>query len=240
MDCLIECFLELLGGVMEAICESIHLPKWLRITLLTVFLAGIAALLIFAVARLGFIVLQVLLVLAGFGLVIYLCCLLCWNLRHGTLRKARKEDLQDVRKLYHSVIGKPGCNWSLLYPNEATLQEDFRTGNLYVLWKKRQIIGAASAVPDNELDDLSLWCYRENAREIARIVIAPQFQGKGHGKYLIRMLCKRMRKEGCRAVHLLASTQNRSAIALYRETGFFSRGPVHRYDHDYYAFERKL
>lgn len=158
----------------------------------------------------------------------------------GVLIPAKKKDLRQVMALYRSVIGKPGCNWSISYPNDATLHEDFSSGNLYVLKKRRKLIGAASIVPKNELDDLQLWYYRENVREIARIIIAPEHQGKGHGKYMIRKLCQRLRRKGCRTIHLLVSTENNRAKNLYREIGFFSRGPVHRYDHDYYAYERKL
>ena len=236
MECLIECFFEVLGGILE----HLNLPKWLDITRSTVFVVGLLALLIFAVCRASIIVLQVLLVLALLALLILFSVLLCKHFLFGSLVKARKKDLPQVLALYRSVISKPGCNWSISYPNDTTLHDDFRTGNLYILKKGRKLIGAASIVPENELDDLQLWYYRKNVKEIARIVIAPEQQGKGHGKYMIRKLCLRLRRKGCRTIHLLVSTENNRAKNLYRENGFLSRGPVHRYDHNYYAYERKL
>ena len=143
-------------------------------------------------------------------------------------------------RLYRSVIGSPGCNWSVSYPNEANLYEDFNSGNLYVLCKRKQIIGAGSIVPKNELDDLDCWRYRENVREIARIVIAPESQSKGHSKVTLRRLCRISRKQGVQAIHLLVSTENYHAIRLYRNAGFFGRAQCTRYGHMYYAMEKKL
>jgi len=240
MDFLGELIIELFGAILETIFESITLPKWLRVTLTMVLIVGLAAFLVFAICRFGWIVLQIILCIAALGLLIFFSSILCRISRWGILRPAKKEELPEILKMYRSVIGKPGCNWSISYPNEITLQEDFRSGNLYVLGKGKKIIGAGSIVPQNELDDILCWHFRENAREIARIVIAPEYQGKGYGKYLVNKLCRRLKKSSCNAVHLLVSTKNNHALNLYRETGFFSRGSVHRYEHDYYAFERKL
>lgn len=160
--------------------------------------------------------------------------------RSAMLRPAKKEELPQVLKLYRSVIGSPGCTWDVFYPNEMTLQEDFASGNLYVLDNGKQLIGAGSVVPENELDDLTFWGISKNAREIARIVVAPIHQGKGYGKQLVSKLCKRMGEAGCEAVHLLAATQNPAACRLYERVGFRRKGKCNRYGHDYYAYEKKL
>ena len=156
------------------------------------------------------------------------------------LRPARKEELPEILQLYRSVIGKSGCTWDVFYPNEATLQEDFETENLYVLCNGTHMIGAGSVVPENELEDLVFWEISEKAREIARIVIAPAHQGKGYGKQLVSKLCKKLGHDGYSAVHLLAATQNPAACSLYARVGFRRKGACHRYDHDYYAYEKKL
>lgn len=240
MDFLLELVFEIVGGILEAIIESDSVPKWLRYTLLALLFAGILTLIILGIIHAPGVLLAIflgLLAIALLGLFIYFVYRIS---RYGILRPARKEELPEVLKMYRSVIGKPGCNWSITYPNEITLQQDFRSGNLYVLRKGKKIIGAGSIVCKNELDDLKYWTCPENAREIARIVIAPDYQGKGYGKYLVQQLCSILGKSDCQGVHLLVSAQNNHAKSLYRESGFFSRGPIHRYDHDYYAFERKL
>lgn len=160
--------------------------------------------------------------------------------KFGILRLAKKEELPQVLKLYRSVIGKPGCTWNINYPNEDTLQEDFYAKNLFVLCKGKELIGAVSIVPENELDDLECWQHRKNTREIARVVIAPQHQSRGYGKHMIKELCRRLENMNCSAVHLLVSVKNHHALNLYRETGFLNKGQCTRYGNTYYAYEKKL
>lgn len=240
MDFLLELVFELFGAVLESMLESITLPKWLRITLLVLLFGGILALIILGIIHAPQILLAVFLGILGLGLLGLFAFFVYRICRFGVLSQAKKENLKQILQLYRSVIGQPGCHWTIAYPNEATLHEDFRSGGLYVLRKGKTIIGAGSIVARNELDDLECWSNPQNAREIARIVIAPKYQGKGYGKYLVNQLCVILDRSKHSAVHLLVSDQNNHAKNLYRETGFFSRGPVHRYGHDYYAFERKL
>lgn len=240
MDFWIELLFELFAAVIEAVFEEHLLPKCLRISFVTVFLGGLAALMVFLIFRFGWLAVQAILIITVVVLLSVLGYFIFRICRHGILLPARKQDLPEILRLYRSVIGKPGCNWSITYPNEITLQEGFHSKNLFVLRKGRTIIGAGSIVPQNELDDLKCWHFPMDAREIARIVIAEPYQGKGYGKHLVNQLCVKLKKANCQAVHLLVSTENRHALNLYRETGFFSRGSCHRYSHDYYAFERKL
>lgn len=231
-----ELFLEFLGMVIE----SDRVPKWLRYLLLGLIIAPLLALVVYGIySATEWFVIAILSVLGlGFiGIFVYFV----YNIqRSGVLRKATKEELPQILKLYRSVIGKPGCTWNVFYPNEDTLHEDFSTGNLYVLQKGKKMIGAGSVVPENELDALTLWHYKENAGEIARIVIDPKYQGKKFGKHLVKKLCLILERQGCQAVHLLAAVENNHAKNLYRNAGFSCKDKCHMYDHDYYAYEKKL
>lgn len=240
MEVIFEFILELFFEMLGAIIESDRVPKWVRYSLLGLIIFGLVALLGCAIANAAEVVVKIILAIVAAGLIV-LFVFFVYNIqRSGVLRPAKKEELPEILKMYRSVIGKAGCPWSITYPNEVTLHEDFKAGNLYILCKGKKIIGAGSIVPTNELDDLDCWQYRKNVREIARIVIAPAYQSKGYGKHLVRKLCLRLEKTGCQAVHLLVSAENHHALNLYRETGFHSRGPCWRYEHDFYAYERKL
>lgn len=240
MDFLLEFLFEMLGAVWEAIIESDRVPKWVRYTLIAIPFVGLLTLIILGLIHATDVILSIILVLLAIGLMA-LFIFFVYNIWcNGILRPAKKEELPEILKMYRSVIGKPGCNWSISYPNEATLHEDFRTGNLYVLWRGSNMIGAGSIVPKNELDDLDLWQYHKDARELARIVIKPEFQSKGYGKHLVKKLCYKLNEKGHTAVHLLVSTENHHALNLYREAGFHCIGQCERYDHTYYAFEKKL
>lgn len=240
MEFLLELVFEIIGSILEAIIESDKVPKWIRYCLLGIIIFSIVGLLCVAIIHAADVATSIVLGLVALVLVALFVFFIYNIQKSGVLRRAGKEELPEILNMYRSVIGKPGCNWSVTYPNEVTLHQDFAAGNLYVLCKGRKMIGAGSIVPKNELDDLAFWQHKEKAGEIARIVIAPQYQGKGYGKHLVRKLCMQLEKRGFRAVHLLVSTGNHHALNLYRETGFHNMGPCHRYAHDYYAYEKKL
>lgn len=240
MDFLLELIFEIVGAILEGIVESDRVPKWVRYTLLGTILLGLAALLCLGIYHATEVFLAIILGILALGLFALFVYFVYSIHRSGILRLAKKEELPEILKMYRSVIGKPGCNWSITYPNEVTLHEDFKTGNLYVLCRGRNIIGGGSIVPKNELDDLNCWYYREEPREIARIVIKPEYQGKGYGKHLVSKLCLKLRNVHCQVVHILVSKENHHALNLYRETGFSCKGECQRYDHTYYAYERKL
>lgn len=240
MDFLLELFLGSIGVIFESMIESDKIPKWVRYGLLGLLFGGILALIVVAIIAATEVVLTIFLFILAIGILALFLFFVYHISRFGVLRPAKKEELSQVLNMYRSVIGQNGCTWSISYPNEATLHEDFRTGNLYVLCKGKQLIGAGSIVLRNELDDLQCWHHKENAGEIARIVIRPGRQSRGYGKYLVDMLCHTLHKRGCKAVHLLVAQQNRRALNLYRESKFHNMGSCHRYDHDFYAYERKL
>ena len=240
MEFLFELFGAILEGLLEWFLEEEKIPKWIRYSVLALLIGSVLALFIFALVKAGEWGLRIILgiVLIGLlGMIFYLL----WKIsRYGIFQSAKKEDLPEVLKLYRSVIGKPGCTWSITYPNEATLYEDFRAGRLFVLRQRKKLVGAGSIVPRNELDDLEYWDYTANAGEIARIVIRPELQSKGYGKHLVSKLCLRLEWSGCKVVHILVAKENHQALNLYREYGFHCKGECHRFDHDYYAYERKL
>lgn len=240
MDDLLELVFDIVMDIIGAVVESERVPIWLRDCLVGVLLAGLVGLLLYGILQTTDVLLITLLAILALALVALAVFLVYKIHRSGTLRLAKREELPAILRMYRSVIGKSGCNWSVTYPNEVTLYDDFHTGNLYVLCRGKKILGAGSIVPKNELDDLDCWYYREQPREIARIVIAPEHQGKGYGKQLVNKLCHKLEYTHCQVVHLLVSTENHHAQNLYRETGFYNKGQCQRYDHDYYAFERKL
>ena len=242
MDFVIEFIFELLAELVGAIIESDRVPKAVRYLVFALIVVPLLVLLALGIrgAMATDLYLTVFLSVLAVGLVagsIYLV----YNInRSGVLKLAKKEDLPQVLKMYRSVIGQKGCTWDVRYPNEVTLYEDFNAHCLYVLCKGKKMIGAASIVPENELDDLDCWQFKENAREIARIVIVPEYQGKGYGKHLVKKICLKLESIGCQAVHILVAKENHHALNLYRSTGFKNKRECSRYDHEYYAYEKKL
>lgn len=49
------------------------------------------------------------------------------------LRKANNAERCQIRMLYRSVIGTPGCTWDDSYPDEENLSADLHAGTLFLL-----------------------------------------------------------------------------------------------------------
>lgn len=240
MDFIIEFIFEFFAEFLGEIIISNGVPKSIRYFLLTLIVVPLLVLIGVGIYYAANVYFTAFLVILAIGLLAAFIFFVYKTNKSVILRNATKADLPQILKLYRSVIGKRGCTWDEFYPNETTLQEDFNAKQLYVLFKDKRMIGAASIVPENELDDLDCWQIRENAKEIARIVIAPEYQSKGYGKHLVNKLCLKIERMGCKAVHILAAKENHPALNLYRETGFQNKGSCHRYDLDFYAYEKIL
>ena len=157
------------------------------------------------------------------------------------LMQADVSELKSVEKLYKSVRGQKGCVWNEEYPTFADIENDFKAGCLYVFARGGEIIGAASVVPENELDDLDCFSVKDGTHlEIARVVIARQYQGNGYSENMLAQLFAVLYDKGCRSVHLLVIRDNHAAIKTYRKLDFSFLGECSRYGHDYFICEKLL
>lgn len=155
-------------------------------------------------------------------------------------RLAKFEELPLVQALYHSVIGSKFCTWDEDYPGFKEINTDYGNLSLFVLTEGDALLGAVSAVPENELEELDCWQHRENTAELARVVVAPSVQGKGLSRNLVTEAETLLRKRGTEAVHLLAAVQNLPANRCYASCGYKRYAPVEMYDNLYYPCEKKL
>lgn len=157
------------------------------------------------------------------------------------LQNAATIDLENVNQLYKSVIGQHGCTWNDKYPAMEDILNDYNTGCLYVLRSSDSTVGAVSVVPQNELDDISCWKVADGTqKEIARVVISPEYQGKGYAKQMLLQLFSILSYQGCKSIHLLVSKGNLSAVNLYKKLNFDFLGECYRYEHDFFICEKKL
>ena len=152
-------------------------------------------------------------------------------------RNARTQELSQITALYRAAIGTPGCTWSEEYPGALELAQDFQGGNLYVLILNGTLAGGVSVVVPNELDGLAPWKCRENAAEIARVVIAREAAGQGLAVTMLHALFEKLRGEGFGAVHLSVAKCNPAAIRTYRKLGFSFLAEREMYGHTYHLCE---
>lgn len=154
-------------------------------------------------------------------------------------RKAEKDDLDQVYKLYKSVVGTPFCVWDEQYPDWYDIHEDDENGTLYVMAEGDTIVGAISIIVHNELDELDFWTIRD-AREIARVVVDPKHQGKGIAGKMVEEIADVLRKQGLSAIHLLVAEANPPAQRVYQKAGFQTLGTCFMFGHDYFGCELPL
>lgn len=162
------------------------------------------------------------------------------NKAHPILERAARHDLDAVVALYRAAAEMPECTWNDQYPSRETAEEDLAAGGLYVLRMNGSVIGAASLVSENELDDLTCFAIRDGAREFARITVSPECRGNGYAGYMLNMLTETIRRTGATAWHILVAVGNHAAIALYRSFGFAFLGECEMYGHTYHICEKAL
>ena len=56
---------------------------------------------------------------------------------------ANYDDLSEIMDLYHSIIGTPGCTWSMDYPNKENVESDIINKSLYILKYDEKIVAVA-------------------------------------------------------------------------------------------------
>ena len=154
-------------------------------------------------------------------------------------RKAAKEELETVHALYRRVAGRDFCVWDEDYPGWQEIREDFEAGTLYVMVQEETLLGAVSIIVRNELDELPFWRCRA-ARELARVVVAPEHRGEGIAVKMVTEVSGLLRSQGVPAIHLLAAQANPPAQQVYRRCGFRQMGQAFLFGHDYLAFELLL
>ena len=156
------------------------------------------------------------------------------------LRRSRRGEENAVLQLYRSVLGEEFCVWNEYYPGMEEIRADLGSGGLFLLCEGETVMGAISAVPENELDGMNCWRIREHAREIARVVIGKEYRGRGLAGEMVKLLLPILRREGAESVHLSAATGNLPAVRTYEKLGFERVGEADMYEGRYYLMELSL
>ncbi len=156
------------------------------------------------------------------------------------LVKAVIEELPKVCAIYESVKGGKYCPWNENYPTQIEAEGDIAAQTLYLLKKGGDIIGCISLEPESADDDLNWRTCDGNHREIVRVAVLPEHQGKGYAKIMVAMLIDEMKKQNVSSLHLLVAKSNPPAIRTYSDNGFEIIGECYRYDTDFFIAELVL
>jgi ribosomal protein S18 acetylase RimI-like enzyme len=148
------------------------------------------------------------------------------------------DDIPEVVRIYHSLIGTPGCTWNLDYPNRATAESDINSKSLYILKKNDKTIAVASVGEFNELGHLQ-WTPKKPC-ELARIGVIPSMQKQGIGTIILQNIIEKVKEKGFDGIRMLVSKTNPAALALYDKNGFERCGETFMFDIDFYCYQIKF
>ena len=149
---------------------------------------------------------------------------------------ANYNDIPEIIGIYHSLVGTPGCTWSLDYPNRETAEDDIKNDWLYTLKEHGKIIAAASAGKFDDWSHLQQW-KPNNPCELARIGVSPAFQKQGIGTIILRRIIAAMKEQGFDGMRFIVSKTNPAALALYDKNGFERCGETFVFDMDWYCYQ---
>ena len=157
------------------------------------------------------------------------------------LIKATIEDTKTVADIYESVKRGEFSVWNENYPTLEDALRDEAANCLYILRENGDTIGCISVEPVAEDDDLPFWKINDGThREVSRVAVRPDHQGKGYARKMTEMLINKLKSEGVSSVHLLAAKKNLPAVNTYRSLGFEFIGECFRYGADYFVCEKIL
>ena len=146
------------------------------------------------------------------------------------------DKIPEILSIYHSVIGTPGCTWSLDYPSRETAEDDIENNWLYTLKKYGKMVAVASAGKFDEWAHLLEW-KPKNACELARIGVNPAFQNQGIGTIILQHTIAAMKEQGFDGMRFIVSKTNPAALALYDKNGFERCGETFVFDIDWFCYQ---
>lgn len=155
---------------------------------------------------------------------------------------AEEKDKKEVLALYRSMIGSEGCTWTMDYPNEDNLEDDFGRNALFTLKNEGgEIVGVISIDDDASVEALDCWSAKlQPSAELARLAVKKSYQNQGLARLLLKSAMEELRKRGCKSVHFLVSKTNYRAINSYSEIGFDIKGESDLYGEHWLCYEKKL
>ena len=162
------------------------------------------------------------------------------------IRKANKEDLENIMKMYKSCVTgmlENGIDqWDDTYPNTEIISEDLNVGTYYVSEMDGAIIGGINI--DKNQDDTYLALDWEDKSDsflvVHRLGVKEEFWNKKIGKDLMLFTEKLVIEKGFKSIRLDTYSGNPKAMEFYRRLGYTELGTIDlKPDKDkYYCFEK--
>jgi GNAT superfamily N-acetyltransferase len=159
---------------------------------------------------------------------------------------ARPEDVEPLLALLRSCIQHLRAQgldqWDELYPDQATVESDVRSGAALVARQGSRILGVVvlDEHQDPEYADVSWQLSEGPVVVIHRLMVAPASEGRGLARNLMQAAEERASALGYRSVRLDAFTKNPRALSLYPRLGYRDAGGIQLRKGAFRCFEKPL
>lgn len=151
-------------------------------------------------------------------------------------------ELDYVMTLYRDALGQAGCVWDENYPNRDILENDILKERLYGFRDDDgRVVAAIAQDIDDEIAAFPFWT-RELAPglELARLVIASEYQNQGLARQLIICYMDIARKKGYGNVRFMVAARNFRAVHSYNALGFNIVGEADWHEEHYICYEKAV
>lgn len=165
---------------------------------------------------------------------------------HVILKTAQPHELDGVVGLCKACVADMLAHgidqWDEIYPDRPTFERDIRLGEMTVASINGEIVGCIvlNTEQDPEYDEVA-WRYRpERVAVIHRLMVRPDYQGKGVARLLIEHAEEAARAQGFLAVRLDAFSQNPVAVPMYQKRGYGICGTITLRKGIFYCLDKAL
>ncbi len=132
--------------------------------------------------------------------------------------------------------------WDSIYPNEEIINNDLRSGHLYVYLDNGNIMGIMVLNEHQDIEYESIdWKYDSGRHLIVhRLCIDPRFQGQGIARQLMRYAEEYGRGLQYESIRLDSFIDNDRACKLYEGLEYVKAGIVSFRKGKFYCYEKRL
>jgi ribosomal protein S18 acetylase RimI-like enzyme len=162
-------------------------------------------------------------------------------------RRAAESEADEVIDMYAAAVrqmnSKGIYQWDHNYPTKDILLSDIEKQCLFVIEENDQILGAIvlDEEHDKEWEEVNWTWKHEPSLNVHRLVVHPEFQGKGVAKKIIAASEAFAMENGYKQMRLDTYSKNTGAVKLYETLGYRDIGTVDfGKDALFVCFEKRL
>lgn len=158
------------------------------------------------------------------------------------IERAQIQDIDEIYRLYHSLIDMPYSTWDEEYPAIDVVREDVEEHSVLVMRNQEDEIVAAIAVwHEFEFSDAASW-YEDVTHwaMLSRLGVRRDMQGMGIAKRMLTAAMDTARAEGCEAVQFLVAKSNPIARRAYAKLNFDICGEAEAWGEQWLCYQKRL